>query len=94
MKLFESGSTESLGQLRAAFKPRATCKLPPASATSFRASAANVGALIYARRIRELERLCIAGQETQDATDLHQALQTAHRPLLEALRGLSLKASA
>jgi signal transduction histidine kinase/ligand-binding sensor domain-containing protein/CheY-like chemotaxis protein/HPt (histidine-containing phosphotransfer) domain-containing protein len=90
--LFQSSSVDSLGQLRAAF---ASSDLPAAAAICHKlsASAANVGALAYANQVRVLERLCIADERTK-ALALHGTLQVAHAPLIEALLGLTLKASA
>jgi hypothetical protein len=58
------------------------------------ASAGNVGALAYAKKLRELEHLCAAGGEASGAGEIYQALQAAHAPLIEALAGLTMRASA
>jgi CheY-like chemotaxis protein/HPt (histidine-containing phosphotransfer) domain-containing protein len=90
--LFRTGSTELLGQLRAAF---ASGELKAAAAICHKlsSSAANVGALAYAKHVRQLEQLCIAGERAQ-ALELHESLQAAHAPLLDALLGMSLRATA
>jgi CheY-like chemotaxis protein/HPt (histidine-containing phosphotransfer) domain-containing protein len=90
--LFQSGSRESLGHLRAAF---ASSDLPAAAAICHKlsSSAANVGALAYASHVRALEHLCIAGERVK-ARDLHDILQAAHASLIEALLGLTWRASA
>jgi len=57
------------------------------------ASASNVGALVYGRELRRLEKLCVAGEGAQ-ANELHSALQAAHAKLLDAMLALTLKATA
>ncbi|HEY4366790.1 MAG TPA: two-component regulator propeller domain-containing protein [Steroidobacteraceae bacterium] len=90
--LFRSGSTDSLAQLHTAFSAG---DLPASAAICHKlsASAANVGALEYAKQIRRLEQLCIAGDQAK-AGELHDTLQAAHAPLIDALLGLILRASA
>ncbi|HWK52064.1 MAG TPA: ATP-binding protein, partial [Steroidobacter sp.] len=90
--LFRTGSAESLAQLNAAMS---TQDLPAAAGICHKlaSSASNVGALTYGKELRRLEQLCIAG-ELQRASELHEAIQAAHAPLMDALLGLTLKASA
>jgi two-component system sensor histidine kinase/response regulator len=92
VELFRAASADSLGQLRKAF---AAQDLPAAAGICHKlaSSAANVGALEYAKQIRRLEQLCIAADRAK-AIELHEALQAAHAPLLDALLGLTLRASA
>jgi CheY-like chemotaxis protein/HPt (histidine-containing phosphotransfer) domain-containing protein len=90
--LFSTTSVDSLAQLRAAFDRR---DLGAAAAVCHKlaASAANVGALEYAKRLKRLEKLCVEGDHAQ-ALELHDTLQTAHAPLIDAMLGLTLRASA
>jgi CheY-like chemotaxis protein/HPt (histidine-containing phosphotransfer) domain-containing protein len=90
--LFHSGSAEALGQLRAAFAA-SDLKAAAAICHKLSSSAANVGALAYAQKVRQLERLCLAGERTQ-ALELHDTLQAAHASLIDALLGMSLRATA
>ncbi|HEU4625816.1 MAG TPA: two-component regulator propeller domain-containing protein [Steroidobacteraceae bacterium] len=90
--LFRSGSADALGQLRAAF---AAGDLATAAAICHKlsSSAANVGALAYAQHVRQLERLCVAGERAQ-ALELHGTLQAAYAPLIDALDSMSIRATA
>lgn len=92
VELFRSASIESISQLRAAM---AAGDLPAAAAVCHKlaSSAANVGALVYAKELRRLEQLCIAG-DTGKATQLHDVIQAAHPALSDALLRLTLRASA
>jgi CheY-like chemotaxis protein/HPt (histidine-containing phosphotransfer) domain-containing protein len=92
VELFRSGSTESLSQLRAAIAKR---DLAAAASVCHKlaSSAANVGALMYAKELRRLEQLCIAGDAAK-AAELNDVIQAAHPALLSALLGLTLRASA
>jgi CheY-like chemotaxis protein/nitrogen-specific signal transduction histidine kinase len=90
--LFRSGSTDALGQLRAAVAA-GDLKAAAAICHKLSSSAANVGALAYAQKVRQLERLCLAGERTQ-ALELHDTLQAAHASLIDALLGMSLRATA
>ncbi len=90
--LFQVGSTQTLQQLAVALQKSdwvtatALChKLAP--------SAANVGAMAFARDVRALERLCVAG-ETAEARQLYRHLAAAHPALIEALLNQRLRASA
>ena len=90
--LYRTASADSLSQLRVAIE---SGDLAAAASIchKFAASAANVGALAFSKRVRELEKLCIERNE-QEARQLHQTLQSAHPALLDALLGLTLKATA
>jgi len=92
VELFQTASTESISQLRAAITAR---DLAAAAGLchKFASSAANVGALVYARELRRLEQLCIAGDAVK-AAELYDVIQAAHPPLLDALLSLTLRASA
>jgi HPt (histidine-containing phosphotransfer) domain-containing protein len=56
-------------------------------------SAANVGALAFARHARRLEKLC-NDRDAEQVLALHAAIRAAHPALLEELRRLKLRASA
>jgi CheY-like chemotaxis protein len=90
--LFQTGSAESLGQLRVAFS---SGDLTAAAGICHKlaASASNVGALVYGRELRRLEKLCVAG-ERAPAQELHAALQAAHAPLIDAMLAFTLRATA
>ncbi len=92
VELFRTGSVESLEQLSAAMKSQ---DLTAAAGVCHKlaSSASNVGALAYGQELRHLEQLCIAGEQ-QQAAELHEVIQAAHAPLMDALLGLTLKASA
>jgi HPt (histidine-containing phosphotransfer) domain-containing protein len=92
VELFRTTSAESLAQLRAAFARHdlAACA---AICHKLSASAANVGALEYAKQVRRLEQLCIAN-DPEKSLELHDTLQAAHAPLIDALLGLTLRATA
>jgi two-component system sensor histidine kinase/response regulator len=92
VELFRVGSVDSLQQLNAAF---ALNDLPRAATIchKFSTSAANVGALEFAKQVRRLEQLCSAA-DTAPARELHEQLRMAHAPLLDALLDFSLRASA
>jgi CheY-like chemotaxis protein len=90
--LFRTGSAESLAQLSTAM---AAQDLTAAAGHCHKlaSSASNVGALTYGKELRRLEQLCIAGDQ-QQASTLHEKIQAAHAPLMDALLGLTMKASA
>jgi signal transduction histidine kinase/ligand-binding sensor domain-containing protein/CheY-like chemotaxis protein/HPt (histidine-containing phosphotransfer) domain-containing protein len=91
VELFRTGSAESMAQLRDAFDAQ-NLTMAAAVCHKLAASAGNVGALEYARQLRRLEQLCVAGESSQ-VWALYQDLQDAHAPLMEALLG-GLRASA
>jgi CheY-like chemotaxis protein len=90
--LFRASSTQSLTELKRALEQD---DLAAAAAVGHKlaASAANVGALVYAQRARELEQQALAGQRERVA-ELSNALFEAHLPLLDALQGQLLRATA
>jgi CheY-like chemotaxis protein len=92
VELFRSASTESVAQLRTAMAAK---DLAAAAGVCHKlaSSAANVGALTYAKELRRLEQLCIAGDAVQ-AAQLNDGIQAAHPALLDALSSLTLRASA
>lgn len=92
VELFKTGSVESLGQLSDAMSAR-DMKAAAGVCHKLASSASNVGALAYGKELRRLEQLCIAGDQ-EEAAKLHAAIQAAHTPLMDALLGLTLKASA
>jgi CheY-like chemotaxis protein len=92
VELFRTGSVESLAQLAEAMTAN-DMKAAAGMCHKLASSASNVGALAYGKELRRLEQLCLAGEQDQ-AAELHQAIQTAHAPLMDALLGLTLKASA
>jgi HPt (histidine-containing phosphotransfer) domain-containing protein len=90
--LFQAGSSQSLAQL-AATLDAADLIAAAALCHKFAASAANVGASAFARDLRELERLCAAG-EARGARELYGRLAAAYPALIEELSALRLRASA
>ena len=92
VELFRTSSTQSLAQLNTAFDAD---DLPAVAAVCHKlaSAAANVGALAFAQAVKELERHALAA-EREPALELQEALCTAHLPLLEALQGQRLRASA
>jgi len=92
VELFQAGSSQALAQLAATLEA-ADLIAAAAVCHKFASSAANVGATAFARDVRELERLCAAG-EARGARELHQRLAAAHPALIEELSALRLRASA
>jgi len=92
VELFQAGSTQALAQL-AATLAAADLIVAAAICHKFGSSAANVGATAFARDVRELERLCAAG-EVQRARELYERLAAAHPALIEELSAQRLRASA
>jgi CheY-like chemotaxis protein len=92
VELFQVGSTKSLAELRAAL---ASADLKSAAAVCHKlaSSAANVGALIFARDVRLLGQMCSAG-DCGAAQELHDRLAMAHPALLDELTRLQLRESA
>ncbi len=83
VELFGPGSADALVQLRAALEASST---GPAGAICHRlkSSAANVGALAFAQRVDQLERLCVAGDAAR-ALELLEELQAAQPALIAEL---------
>jgi signal transduction histidine kinase/ligand-binding sensor domain-containing protein/CheY-like chemotaxis protein/HPt (histidine-containing phosphotransfer) domain-containing protein len=90
--LFRVGSTKSLAELRGALAA-ADLKTAASVCHKLASSAANVGALIFARDVRVLGQMCGAG-DLAAAQELHDRLAMAHPALLEELTRLQLKESA
>src|SRR5262249_11403919 len=92
VELFRSGSVDSLARLPASLDARA---LGAAEAVCHKlaSSAANVGALVYAKQVRIVEETCSLG-EIGKARELNATLQAAHAPLIEALQSLCLRETA
>ena len=90
--LFGSSSAQALAELKAALQRD---DLPAAAAVCHKlaSAAANVGALAFAHRVKELERCALAGERTA-ADALCAELGAAHVPLLEALQSHRLRATA
>jgi len=92
VELFQAGSAPALAQL-AATLDAADLVAAAAICHKLGSSAANVGANAFARDVRELERLCAAG-EAQRARELHERLAAAYPALIEELSAQRLRASA
>ena len=92
VELFQAGSAPALAQLAAALDA-ADLVAAAAICHKFGSSAANVGANAFARDVRELERLCAAG-EAQRARELYERLAAAYPALIEELSAQRLRASA
>ncbi len=92
VELFQSGSTDGMSQLRTALEAG---DLQAAGAVGHKlaSSAANVGALVFAKDMRHLEQVCADGDITQ-ARVLFEPLWIAHPALIEELRGLLMRATA
>ena len=92
VELFRSSSEQSLAELADAFKRD---DLTGAAAVAHRmaSAAGNVGALIYAQRVKALEQHCREGEGAR-ARELYRDLQAAHAPLLDNLQAQGLKATA
>ena len=90
--LFRAGSIDAIGQLESALQAD---DLKGASAVCHKlaSSAANVGALAFARDVRRLEKICDDGDKAR-AHRLCERLATAHPALLAELTRLQLRASA
>ena len=90
--LFRTGSTECLDQLQAALRA-ADARTAAALCHRLAASAANVGALVFARDVRQLEQLCVH-EDLASAVPLFGRLRAAHPVLLAGLARQTLKATA
>jgi signal transduction histidine kinase/ligand-binding sensor domain-containing protein/CheY-like chemotaxis protein/HPt (histidine-containing phosphotransfer) domain-containing protein len=92
VELFRVSSSKSLAELCAALESR-DYKTAAAVCHKLASSAANVGALVFAKDVRVLGQMCIAGDDVA-AQQLHADLQTAHPALLEELMRLQVRESA
>lgn len=92
LELFESGSARALVELRTALEHG---RFDDAATIShkFASNAANVGALTFAQGVRELERLCRAG-DAGHSLGLYLRLRAVHPRLMVILQDRGLKASA
>ena len=90
--LFETGSTRAMTELRSAL-PEGDFAVASATCHKLAASAANVGALSFARQARTLEELCKQQDKTR-AAQLFAAMRAAHPALIEELSRLCLAESA
>jgi HPt (histidine-containing phosphotransfer) domain-containing protein len=90
--LFRAGSTAAIVQLESALEAD---DLKGASGVCHKlaSSAANVGALAFARDVRRLEKICDEGDRPR-AQRLCERLAAAHPALLAELTRLQLRASA
>jgi HPt (histidine-containing phosphotransfer) domain-containing protein len=96
VELFRTSSVDSLAQLGVALNA-GDLRAAASACHKLAASAGNVGALAYAKQLRELEHLCAAAQgrdQGSGAGEIYQALQAAHAPLIDALVGYTMRASA
>ncbi|HJR69884.1 MAG TPA: ATP-binding protein, partial [Gammaproteobacteria bacterium] len=92
VELFSGSATQSLAELDAALA-RDDLKAAAAVCHKLASAAANVGALAYAQRIRELERYALAG-ERASARATCDVLRAAYGPLLATLQSHCLRATA
>ncbi len=90
--LFQPASDKAIAELGAAL---AADDLEGAAGVchKFASSAANVGALVFARHVRDLERLC-RDRDRVRAARLFDAVRAAHPALIEELTRLQLRESA
>jgi HPt (histidine-containing phosphotransfer) domain-containing protein len=92
VELFRVSSSGSLAELRAALES-SDFKTAGAVCHKLASSAANVGALVFAKDVRRLGQMCIAEDDVA-AQQLHTDLETAHPALLAELMRLQLRESA
>jgi CheY-like chemotaxis protein len=90
--LFRAGSSDSLKQLRVALQAE-DLRAAGAVCHKLASSAANVGALSFAKDVRQLEQLCIAGDAAR-AQSLCDRLCAAQPALIEELLSVRLRATA
>jgi signal transduction histidine kinase/ligand-binding sensor domain-containing protein/CheY-like chemotaxis protein/HPt (histidine-containing phosphotransfer) domain-containing protein len=90
--LFGVGSSKSLAQLREALVS-SDLKVAAAVCHKLAGSAANVGALSFAKHVRQLEQTSLSG-DLAAARQQHEILAAAHPVLLEHLSRLRLPESA
>ena len=90
--LFRAGSLKSLAELHGAL---ATADLRTAGSVCHKlaSSAANVGALAFAKEVRRLGTLCSEGNAA-GAQDLKEGLEAAHPMLMDVLMRVQLRESA
>jgi signal transduction histidine kinase/ligand-binding sensor domain-containing protein/CheY-like chemotaxis protein/HPt (histidine-containing phosphotransfer) domain-containing protein len=90
--LFQTGSSDSLSQLQGALEA-GDLEAAGAVCHKLASSAANVGALAFAKVVRQLEMLCLAG-DAAGAPTLYERLRSARPALIEELQSLRLRATA
>jgi CheY-like chemotaxis protein/HPt (histidine-containing phosphotransfer) domain-containing protein len=90
--LFRVSSSKSLAELRAALTD-GDFKTAGAICHKLTSSAANVGALIFAKDVRLLGQMC-AAEDAAAARQRHTDLEGAHPALLDELQRLQLRESA
>lgn len=90
--LFRAASTDAMARLTSMLNVL-DFKAASGICHKLASSAANVGALAFARDVRHLEKLCDEGAESK-ARRLYDELAAAHPALLEELMRLQLRASA
>jgi len=90
--LFRVSSSKSLAELHAALTD-GDFKTAGAICHKLTSSAANVGALIFAKDVRLLGQMC-AAEDAAAARQLHADLDAAHPALLDELMRLQLRESA
>ncbi|HEX4151669.1 MAG TPA: two-component regulator propeller domain-containing protein [Steroidobacteraceae bacterium] len=90
--LFEAGSARALAELDAAFA-KDDYAAAGGVCHKLASSAANVGALAFARRVRQLEKAC-GEHEAEKIFALYATIRASHPTLLEELTRLKLKVSA
>ncbi len=81
--LFASGSGEALSQLESALQLSAAGQAA-AICHKLKASAGNIGALVFAQEVGRIEKLCVEGNLAR-ARELLAGLQAAHPTLLSEL---------
>jgi CheY-like chemotaxis protein/HPt (histidine-containing phosphotransfer) domain-containing protein len=92
VELFRASSTQSLAELDAALA-RGDLLVAAAVCHKLASAAANVGAMAYAQRVKELERHALA-EHSEAARDACNALLEAHTSLLDVLQSHCLRATA
>jgi CheY-like chemotaxis protein/HPt (histidine-containing phosphotransfer) domain-containing protein len=90
--LFQTSLSDLLAQLQVALEA-GDLKAASAVCHKLASSAANVGALSFAKLVRQLEQLCIAGDTTR-AQSLYEQLRAAQPALIEELLSVRLRATA
>jgi HPt (histidine-containing phosphotransfer) domain-containing protein len=90
--LFRAGSTDAVAQIKAALDAQ-DLRAAGGVCHKLASSAANVGALAFARDVRRLETICDEGDKPR-ARHLCDRLAAAHPALLQELIRLQLRASA
>ena len=90
--LFQPASTQAVAELGSLLS---AADHPAAAALCHRlaSSAANVGALVFSRYVRQLEKSCDE-RDAVRASNLYDTVRAAHPPLIEELTRLQLKESA